>query len=162
MNIHGIWLSRLFSSGFLTNYQKLSDNFPKKIKMTTDILSVLLKCRFFVTLSKEQINPIISLCHTEQYQPGKAIFNQWNQGNKTCVTKEGQVSLERSVDWGDRNAQVNIAFRTRKSLRIVMNAFGRISLPHVFSTMHLKNRAYCYWGFCFKGWLKKTSQQVLR
>jgi len=77
--------------------------------MSSDILPVLLKCELLVILSKEEINPIISLCHTEQYRPGEAIFHQGEQGNKIYIIKEGQVSLERSVDLGDRKAQLRIA-----------------------------------------------------
>jgi CRP/FNR family cyclic AMP-dependent transcriptional regulator len=76
--------------------------------MTSDILPVLLKCELLVTLTKEEINPIISLCHTEQYQPGETIFHQGGQGNKIYIIKEGQVYLERSVDLGDRKAQLII------------------------------------------------------
>jgi cAMP-binding proteins - catabolite gene activator and regulatory subunit of cAMP-dependent protein kinases len=77
--------------------------------MTSDILQVLVKCELLVTLSKEEIKPIISLCRNEQYQPGEAIFHQGDQGNKIYIIKEGQVSIERSVDLGDRKAQLNIA-----------------------------------------------------
>ena len=77
--------------------------------MTSDILQLLLKCELLVTLSKEEINPIISLCHTEQYQPGEAIFHQGDQGNKIYIIKEGQVSLEHSVDLGDRKARLSIS-----------------------------------------------------
>ena len=77
--------------------------------MTPDMLPVLLKCELLVTLTQEEINPIISLCHTEQYQPGEAIFHQGDQGNKIYIIKEGQVSLERSVDLGGRKAQLSIA-----------------------------------------------------
>ena len=77
--------------------------------MTSDILQVLLKCEVLVTLSEEEIKPIISLCRTEHYQPGEAIFHQGDQGNKIYIIKAGQVSIERSVDLGDRKAQLNIA-----------------------------------------------------
>jgi len=77
--------------------------------MTSDILQVLLNCELLVTLSEEEIKPIISLCHTEHYQPGEAIFHQGDQENKIYIIKEGQVSLERSVDLGDRKAQLSIA-----------------------------------------------------
>ncbi len=77
--------------------------------MTSDILQVLVKCELLVTLSKEEIKPIISFCRIEQYQPGEAIFHQGDQGNKIYIIKEGQVFLERSVDLGDRKAQLNIA-----------------------------------------------------
>ena len=77
--------------------------------MTTDMFPVLLKCELLVTLTQEEINPIISLCHTEQYQPGEAIFHQGDQGNKIYIINEGQVSLERSVDLGGRKAQLIIA-----------------------------------------------------
>jgi len=77
--------------------------------MTFDMLPLLLKCELLVTLTQEEINPIISLCHTEQYQPGEAIFHQGDQGDKIYIIKEGQVSLERSVDLGGRKAQLIIA-----------------------------------------------------
>lgn len=77
--------------------------------MTSDILQVLLNCDLLVTLSEEEIKPIISLCRTEEYQPGEAIFHQGDQGNKIYIIKAGQVSIERSVDLGDRTAQLNIA-----------------------------------------------------
>jgi len=77
--------------------------------MTADILSTLLKCELLVTLSEEEINPIVSLCHTEQYQAGETIFHQGDQGTKIYIIKEGQVSLEHAVDLENRKAQLIIA-----------------------------------------------------
>ena len=69
----------------------------------------MIKCDLLNTLSQEEINPIVSLGRIEQFQPVDTIFRQGDQGNKIYFINEGQVSLKRSVDLGDRTAQLCIA-----------------------------------------------------
>ena len=76
------------------------------------IVQELSKCELFSSLTKEELEPIASLGRIENYQAGENIFRQGEQGNTIYIIKEGQVTLERSVDLGDRTAQVTIAVLT--------------------------------------------------
>ena len=77
-----------------------------------NLVQELSKCELFSSLTKEELEPIASLGRVENYQAGETIFRQGEQGNTIYIIKEGQVTLGRSVDLGDRTAQVTIAVLT--------------------------------------------------
>jgi len=84
-----------------------------KNKMVNEVSSALLRCELFVKLTEKEIQPISSLCQIETYKPGEQIFNQGDQGSKIYIIKDGQVTLERVVDLGERKATVSIAILGR-------------------------------------------------
>lgn len=76
--------------------------------MSSSISETLLQCDLFGSLTEEEVKPIVTLCRTERYNFGETIFSQGDRGNKVYIVKDGQVTLERSVDLGDRKATVRI------------------------------------------------------
>ena len=77
--------------------------------MAAPISEALLQCELFRTLTEQEVQPISALCQAEQYEVGEAVFTQGDQGSKIYFIKDGLVTLERSVDLGDRKAKVRIA-----------------------------------------------------
>lgn len=81
----------------------------KKNGMISNLSQTLLQCELFGSLTKEEIKPIFSLCAIEDFQAGEMIFCQGDEGTSIYIIKDGQVTLERSVDLGELKAQVSIA-----------------------------------------------------
>ena len=77
--------------------------------MAVDITEALLRCELFATLSRQEIDPIVSVCTVETYQAGDKIFSQDEHGSIVLIIAEGQVCLERTVDLGERTATITIA-----------------------------------------------------
>ena len=76
---------------------------------SSDISQVLSRCELFVNLSDEEIKPIIALSQIEYYQPWHTIYHQGQKGTKIYIIKEGQVTLEHSLDLGGRKANLTAA-----------------------------------------------------
>jgi len=76
--------------------------------MSSSITEALLQCELFGSLTDEEVKPIVALCRVERYELGETIFAQGDRGNKVYIVKDGQVTIERSVDLGDRKAKVRI------------------------------------------------------
>ena len=76
--------------------------------MSSPITEALLQCELFGKLTEAEVQPIAALCQVEQYEIGETIFTQGDRGSKIYIIKDGQVTLERSVDLGDRKAKVRI------------------------------------------------------
>ena len=66
-------------------------------------------CALFRDLSDEQIKKTATVFQMETYKAGDTIFKQGNMGNKIYVINKGRVSLERTVNLGDRKANVTIS-----------------------------------------------------
>ncbi|MFH0811225.1 MAG: cyclic nucleotide-binding domain-containing protein [Pseudomonadota bacterium] len=81
--------------------------------MTPTVTETLLQCELFGKLTAEEIQPIAMLCQQEHYEAGEAIYVQGNRGNKIYIIEDGQVTLERLVDLGERKAAVKIATLSR-------------------------------------------------
>ncbi len=77
--------------------------------MSSSITEALLQCELFGKLTEQEVQPISGLCQVEQYEVGEAVFTQGDRGSKIHIIKDGQITLERSVDLGDRKAKVRIA-----------------------------------------------------
>lgn len=77
--------------------------------MADDVTEALLKCELFATLSSQEIDPVVALASVETYQAGEKIFSQGDHGTKMYVISRGQVSLERTVDLGERTATITVA-----------------------------------------------------
>jgi CRP-like cAMP-binding protein len=77
--------------------------------MAADVTEGLLSCELFATLTKEEIEPVVKVCSKEAYQAGEKIFSQGEHGRKVYVISRGQVTLERTVDLGERTATITIA-----------------------------------------------------
>ena len=65
-------------------------------------------CEFFKELEKSDIEEIAKLCQTRVFEPGECVFQQHDFGEHLYVIAEGRVSLERSVDMGERKGSVVI------------------------------------------------------
>lgn len=76
--------------------------------MASSFIEILRHCELFETLSDAEIRPIVTLCTPAYYNSGEVIFRQGDQGTMLYAILEGQVTLERSVDLGDRTATVSI------------------------------------------------------
>ena len=76
--------------------------------MLSEITEILLKCELFENFSEEEIEPISALCRIENYQTGETVFRQGDRGDKMYIIENGQVTLRRSVDLGNRKASVII------------------------------------------------------
>jgi len=76
--------------------------------MASNITESLLQCELFGSLTEEEIQPVSNLCQVESYKFGQTIFTQGDRGSKIYIIKDGQVTLERSVDLGGRKANVKI------------------------------------------------------
>jgi len=81
--------------------------------MSSSITEALLQCELFGNLSAEEVEPIAGLCQVWQHEVGETIFRQGDRGNKIYIIVDGQVTLERSVNLGDRKAKVKIAILGR-------------------------------------------------
>ncbi len=76
--------------------------------MALDITEALMKCELFGTLSRQEIEPVVDVCSVESYQAGDKIFSQGEQGSKIYIISDGLVTLERSVDLGERTATIAV------------------------------------------------------
>jgi len=65
-------------------------------------------CEFFKNLGKSNIEKIAELCEARAYEAGECVFQQHDFGEHLYIIAEGRVSLERSVDMGERKGSVVI------------------------------------------------------
>ena len=77
----------------------------RKIPLTGVELA-LRKCQLFSELDDEQIRKIAEVFRVEDYGVGETIFKQGEKGTSIYVIKKGQVSLQRTVNMGNRQANV--------------------------------------------------------
>lgn len=76
--------------------------------MSLSLIDTLRHCELLETLSDAEIRPIEPLCTRELYDAGETLCRQGEQGTRLYVILDGQITLERSVDLGDRTATVSI------------------------------------------------------
>ncbi len=76
--------------------------------MALNITEALLQCELFEKFTEEEIQLIATLCQTKNYEMGENIFRQGDRGSKIYIVMDGQVTLERSVDLGNRKAKIPI------------------------------------------------------
>ncbi|MBN2467177.1 MAG: cyclic nucleotide-binding domain-containing protein [Deltaproteobacteria bacterium] len=76
--------------------------------MTAEIIESLLECELFKNLTAQEIKPLSPLCRLETYEAGTATFKQGEKGSRIFIITAGQVTLERTVDLGERKAHVRI------------------------------------------------------
>lgn len=101
-----------------------------------EIQSCLESCELFKGLDKKNIEEILDLCEVKTFQAGEYVFQQGDLGEHIYIIMEGHVSLERSVDLGQRKGKAVIGMLGRG------RAFGCWSTllgePH-----HLMSSALC-------------------
>lgn len=73
-----------------------------------EIEQSLEKSELFRELEKPHIQKISALCRVEVYEAGQYLFQQGDLGEQICIIADGQVSLERTVDLGNRKGNVVI------------------------------------------------------
>ncbi|MBN1847538.1 MAG: cyclic nucleotide-binding domain-containing protein [Deltaproteobacteria bacterium] len=66
------------------------------------IQSTLEGCELFKGLDEASINEISGLCLSQTFRPGELIFQQGDFGEYIYIIENGNVSLERFVDLGQR------------------------------------------------------------
>jgi CRP/FNR family cyclic AMP-dependent transcriptional regulator len=72
------------------------------------IKEILEGCEFFQGLEEPCIKNIIALCQVRNFEPGEYVFSQGDFGEFLYVIAEGHVSLERSMDLGNRKGNAVI------------------------------------------------------
>jgi len=76
--------------------------------MTSDITTILLGCDLFDALTRDEVAPLAGLCQVEHYEAGENVFTQGEEGTKMYIIDSGQVTLERTVDLGERTAIIPV------------------------------------------------------
>jgi CRP-like cAMP-binding protein len=110
--------------------------------MNIDNIVVLLrKCEVFSELSDKELNSIAELCEIEHFNVGDSIYSQGSLGNKLYILSEGQVTLERTIDIGDKGkARIPVFNHTATPSRRLMGGWSAIlGVQH----MHMCS-AICY------------------
>jgi len=91
------------------------------------IISILRTCQVFGVLSDEELKSVAELCEVEKFKAGETIYSQGGIGNKLYVLSEGQVSLERTIDVGDRGrATITVFTLTATPFRRLMGGWSAI------------------------------------
>ncbi len=75
---------------------------------TSEIVSVVESSDLFRGLDTDEIDKIASLAVVETYEPGENIFRQGDLADSLYIIAEGCVSLERSIDLGERKGNAMI------------------------------------------------------
>jgi CRP-like cAMP-binding protein len=92
-----------------------------------DIARILRTCQVFGELSDDELNSIAKLCEVERFGAGETVYSQGSVGEKLYVLSEGQVSLERTVDIGDRGkATITVFTHKATPLRRLMGGWSAI------------------------------------
>ncbi len=73
-----------------------------------EVQSILKGCELFKGLDDTSIEEIADLCRIKRFNPGEYVFQQGDFGEYIYIIAEGHVSLERSVDLGQRKGQAVI------------------------------------------------------
>jgi CRP/FNR family cyclic AMP-dependent transcriptional regulator len=72
------------------------------------ISPILESCELFKGLDKTSIGEITGLCLMRSFDPGEFIFQQGDFGEHIYIIEDGNVSLERFVDLGQRKGRAVI------------------------------------------------------
>ena len=74
------------------------------------IIEALQRCELFNTLNEEDVKRIATLCQIDTYEAGDTVFTQGDFVTRIFFVAEGQVSLSRSVNLGERQGTLTIDF----------------------------------------------------
>lgn len=75
---------------------------------TEEIQQALATSEFFKGFDSENINAISGICTVKACESGEFLFRQGDFGEHLYVIIEGQIHLERSMDFGQRKGSVVI------------------------------------------------------
>jgi CRP-like cAMP-binding protein len=75
---------------------------------SADVRKVLQGCEFFDLIGPEDLDRIAAICRPESYETGETVFQQGDFGDSLFVIAEGQITLERSVDLGERKGIITV------------------------------------------------------
>lgn len=73
-----------------------------------EIRQALASCEFFKGLRDRDIDDIAGICQVKDCAGGAFLFRQGDFGEHLYIIVEGQIHLERSVDFGQRKGSVVI------------------------------------------------------
>lgn len=73
-----------------------------------EVQSILKGCELFKGLDNTSIEKIADLCQVKRFSPGEYVFQQGDFGEYIYIIAEGNVSLERSIDLGQRKGKAVI------------------------------------------------------
>lgn len=99
---------------------------------TSDIETALEESEFFRKLKKEDIRKIAPLCKLTAYDAGEFVFQQGDYGERLYIIADGQVYLERSLDMGNRKA--NVVIETLGKGRVIGCWATLLDDPHILMT----------------------------
>ena len=103
---------------------------PKGFIMETEeIQQALSTSEFFKGFDREQIDDIAAICTIRTFEFGEFLFRQGDFGEHLYVIIEGQIHLERSMDFGQRKGTVVIETLGRG--RILGCWSTLLNAPHV-------------------------------
>ena len=69
----------------------------------------LRECKLFKDLSDEHLRTLAKVFQVEEYNAGEYIFRQGELGLRIYLIDQGQVSLERTINLGDRAAKATLS-----------------------------------------------------
>ena len=76
--------------------------------VSPDILSTLQSSKFLKHISPDHLDTIAGFCSVDTYAAGDYVFRQGDFGEHLYIIVDGQIHLERSVDFGQRKGSVVI------------------------------------------------------
>ena len=76
--------------------------------ISSKIIEALQRCELFNTLSEEDVKQIATLCQINTCKAADTVFTQGEFVTKIFLVAEGQVSLLRSVNLGERQGTLTI------------------------------------------------------
>ncbi len=99
---------------------------------TSDIETALEESEFFRKLKKEDIRKIAPLCKLTAYEAGEFVFQQGDFGERLYIIADGQIFLERTLDMGNRKA--NVVIEALGKGRVVGCWSTLLDDPHILMT----------------------------
>jgi CRP-like cAMP-binding protein len=96
---------------------------------TEEIQQALSSSEFFKGFDSEQTKAIAGICTVKNFKGGEFLFRQGDFGEHLYVIVEGQIHLERSVDFGQRKGTAVI--ETLGKGRILGCWSTLLNAPHV-------------------------------
>lgn len=75
----------------------------------SEIESILENCEFFKGCAQAEIQAIAKICQVRTYDIGEYVFQQGDFGEHLYIIVEGQVYLERSMNFGTHKGKAIIA-----------------------------------------------------